>query len=105
MKKTTKLNNLATICIVVLFSAIGFYELESIAARSGPSEWLRAKKETAISCSANPSTVEKKFNNEKASGNNSQPEDKNNGNSCPHQWGASGILCNTSNKRNKIHSC
>jgi len=60
-------------------------------------EIISEKNQIAISCS--PNSDDKIFNNDR------QPADNNNGNSCPHQFGAIGILYLNNSNHKKNHVC
>jgi len=60
-------------------------------------EIFSERNQNAISCSSNI--------NEKIWNTNNQPADNNNGNSCPHQFGAIGILYLNNSNHRKNHVC
>ena len=94
-EKRIKWTRVTMIGIAAFLCAMALVEFKSIASKIQVEEWLLIKKYSVISCSAYELTAI----------DYSLPRDKNNGNSCPHQTGATYFLSINGGKRNKIHKC
>jgi hypothetical protein len=81
--------------VTAFLCAMALAEFRNIASKIKVEEWLLIKKYGVISCYAYGLTAI----------DYSLPRDKNNGNSCPHQTGATYFLSINRSKRNKIHKC
>jgi hypothetical protein len=90
-----KRKNLIMISVLAFVCAFALAEFKSIAAKIKVEEWLLIEKYGVVSCSYD----------RLVDSDRSLPFDKNGGNSCPHQSGASCLLSMSESKRNKIHKC
>jgi hypothetical protein len=93
--------------VIILFAAslfftVAFLEFNAIAGKTVPEEWIRAKKETAITCGPSRlndnSYIQTKSIHEQNKTN--QQDSKDNSNGCSHQYGT-GALCNISNSKRR----
>jgi hypothetical protein len=93
-QKKIKPFHLVVLTILALITATIFSIIKSDVIRT---EIIDKKNQDAISCSPNI--------NERIWNTDHQPADRNNGNSCPHQVGAIGILYLNNSNHKKNHVC
>lgn len=92
--KKIKPFHLVVITILAFTTAASFLIIKSDVIRT---EIISEGNQNAISCS--PNSNDKIFNTDR------QPADDNNGNSCPHQFGAICILYQNNSNHKKNHVC
>ena len=94
-EKRIKWTRVIVIGVAAFLCAMALAEFKSIASKIKVEEWLLTKKYGVVSCYVYGLTAR----------DCSVPRDKSNGNSCPHQTGATYFLSINRSKRNKIHKC
>jgi hypothetical protein len=115
MSKTTKSTPLFLFAIVVLICTVVLAGCTANGTTANPEDWIRAKKEGAISCRPNKPGNAMRSSNQELNGreqhqlpaNDNGPAGKHQGNGCSHQPGA-GTLCEWIGpklRHLKVHNC